>query len=310
MRTAHRDPRLVAQVVARRPLVYTSAPADAPRHVRAASGLCRPGPWLVAIQDDAAWLALIDPPSGEVRALPLPPGPDGLRVYEKATKPDFEACFADAAGVVWAFGSGSRPARERIAQVGETTRIFDAAALYGQLRARADFAGSELNVEGALLLPGGTLRLFQRGNGAGAAVDATADLDWPAVVAWLDGRGDAPTLRSVTAYHLGALEGVRVTFTDAAMGPGALLFTAAAEASPDAYADGAVAGSVLGVFDPDGALRWAPLTDGAGRTLPVKVEGLDWHDGGAWAVTDADDPERPSELLRVELRGPWWLAAA
>ncbi len=307
MRTARRDPRLEARVVSRRPLVYTSAPEGAPRHVRAASGLCRPGPWLVAVQDDCAWVALIDPASGEVRAVPLAPGGG---VYEKALKPDFEACLADPDGVVWAFGSGSRPTRERIAQIRETTHVFDASALYAALRDRADFAGSELNVEGAALLPGGTLRLFQRGNGAGAAVDATADLDWAAVVAWLEGRGGVPAPRAVTAYRLGALDGVRLTFTDAAVGPGALLFTAAAEASPDTYADGVVAGSALGVFDPDGDVRWAPLTDEAGRALAVKAEGLEWQDGGAWVVLDADDPDRPSELLRVELRGPWWLAAA
>ena len=75
---------------------------------------------------------------------------------------------------------------------------------------------------------------------------------------------------------------------------------------PDAVADGAVSGSVVGLIDADGRARWTPLVDADGRPLVEKAEGvaLASPDGARlWVVTDADAPESPAELLEVVL-GP------
>jgi hypothetical protein len=65
-------------------------------------------------------------------------------------------------------------------------------------------------------------------------------------------------------------------------------------------------GSAIGLLDAGGAARWTPLLDVDGSPFRGKVEGvLPADDGGGalWVVTDVDDPERPSELGRVELTG-------
>jgi hypothetical protein len=329
---AYHDPRLLVQVLNRRPLRYSAGAdpsLDRPAHVRAASSLVRVGDSMLAIQDDAHFVALIDPDSWEVRAIPLPPGPGGKRQFDdlrgtKGLKLDLEACVVvpEAAGATLiAFGSGATPQRERILVMRAVTapapdiRLVEATALYAALRAPA-FAGSELNLEGAVLLPSGkTLRLFQRGNGAprGALqpVDATCDIAWPDLAAYLDDPTTAapPPLQAITRYHLGLLDGARLTFTDATPGPNAILYCAAAERSPNAVDDGEVVGSALGLLPPTGAPRYAPIVDFDGALLPLKIEGLllDEHDPTlVFLVADADDPLVPSELLTARLIGPWF----
>jgi len=165
------------------------------------------------------------------------------------------------------------------------------------------------------------LRLFQRGNGAPrdgrAPVDATCDLAWDAVRAWLDDpTRPLPAPTKVTRYALGEAGGARLTFTDAAAHPeraGAVFYLAAAEASPDTYRDGPVSGCALGLIEPqpDGTARarYASLTY-AGTDAPVveKPEGLalDPRDPArAYVVLDPDDPGIPSRLCVVSLEGPW-----
>jgi hypothetical protein len=325
IRTAALDPRLSARVVERRPLLYddgASAAEDRPAHVRAASGLVWWRGELVIVQDDAAFLALVEPASGRVRAVPLPPGPGGHRQFDdargnKADKLDLEAVFV-AGELVIGLGSGATPARRRALLFdGDEARVATADALYRSLAALPELAGSELNLEGAAPLPGDRVRLFQRGNGdptrALPPVDGTIDLPIAALVAYL--RGDRPPPRpargDLASYQLGEQAGVRLTFTDAAWNPasGRLHYLACAERSPDAVRDGEVLGSVLGVFDEvDGAggLRHAPLVGAGGEPLAIKAEGLAFAaDGSAHAVLDADDPARPADLCRLELAGPW-----
>ena len=329
---AHHDPRLLIQVLSRRPLRYTAGadPAlDRPAHVRAASSLVRVGAQMLAIQDDAHFVAVIDPDTWEVRAITLPAGPDGKRQFDdlrgtKALKLDLEACVVvpEASGALLiAFGSGSTPQRERILVMRDVMtdepamRLVEATALYAALRAPA-FAGSELNLEGAVLLPSGqALRLFQRGNGAprGALqpVDATCDIAWPALAAYLaDPSGvPPPPLEAITRYDLGLLNGARLTFTDATPCPNGILYSASAERSPNAVEDGPVVGSAIGLLPSVGTPRYAPIVDLDGELLPLKIEGLlldDRDPGLVFLVADADDPLAPSELLTARLIGPWF----
>ena len=335
---AREDPALAARVVRRTPLHYrdgADAALDRPGHVRAGSSLARVGDRLVVVQDDANFLAVVDPATGLAEAVPLPVGEGGLRQFDatrgnKAHKLDLEACVMldapgapDEAGWLLAFGSGSTARRERVlvVAVGDgrvdaaQVRLVEAPALYAALRAAGAFAGAELNVEGAVRIrhPGGErVRLFGRGNGASrdgvAARDATCDLDAAALLAHLVDGAPPPPVRDVVQYDLGLLDGCRLGFTDAAALHGAhegtLVFCAAAEDSPNAVDDGAVAGSVLGLLDAAGA-RWAPIADATGAEAPTaKVEGVlaATPDGTRlWVVTDVDDPDTPAELWDVEL---------
>ncbi len=331
------DPRLTARVVSRRELRYdegADAAQDRPAHVRAGSGLAwartPAGERLVVVQDDASFLALVDPHGGLVGALALPPGPGGARQFDeprgtKRLKLDLEACLTldDDAGeqVVLALGSGSTDRRERVAVArglagAPDVTLVDARALYAALRATRAFAGSELNVEGAARL-GDDVVLFQRGNGAPRGellpVDATARLDRAALLAYLrDPSRPPPPVREVAGWDLGRLHGVRLTFTDAATRPGdaRAWFLAAAEDSPDTYRDGPVVGVVVGVIEVVRGVtwaRWARVTDGDQPWL-AKAEGLalDPRDPSrAWVVVDRDDPTAAAELCELRLEGPW-----
>jgi len=125
----YQDPALRARVVRSIPLLYADgayAALDRPAHVRAGSGIAWIGGLLAVVQDDANFIALVDPASYDVRALTLPAGEGGVRLFgsdrgNKQLKLDLEACVAlpDGPGgeMLVAFGSGSTPQRERIVLV-------------------------------------------------------------------------------------------------------------------------------------------------------------------------------------------------
>lgn len=331
-RAGSHDPGLVARVTHRVPLHYTHGPdaaLDRPHHVRAGSGIAWVGDRLAVVQDDASFVVLVHPGTLHVEAVALPAGADGRRQFDdmrgnKALKLDLEACVSvsgDHGVLLAAFGSGSAPPREVVVVVElahgaeAAVAVHPAPALYATLRAATHFSGSEMNLEGAVLADG-RLRLFGRGNGAPRdgllPLDAVCELPWEAVLAHLRDPSVVapPPPERVVCYRLGEMDGLRLTFTDAAPAPGgALLFTAAAEDSPDATCDGRVAGSAVGVIAPDGEARWTPLLGEDGTPFDGKTEGVEHVRGPErqlWTVVDRDDPAAPSELCRVELEGPWW----
>jgi hypothetical protein len=329
-RAARHDASLGARVVRVVPLVYARGANDAldrPAHVRAGSGLAWIGGSLAVIQDDAHFLALIDPATGVCRAVTLPAGEGGLRQFDdvrgnKRFKLDLEACVAVPDGhggaSLLAFGSGSTSRRELVLRVDgvmdDEPRIGlrDASAFYARLREAAGFAGSELNVEGAAWRDG-RIVLLNRGNGASAVhrgpVDAVAEVDWPALRAHLadPAANPAPSPESILQYDLGTIDGCRLTFTDAAAFGDRLVYTATAEASPNTVDDGPVAGSAMGIIDADGEARYAVLRHAAGAGFDAKVEGVARgpRPGTLYVVVDRDDPHRPSDLCEVELTGDW-----
>ncbi len=316
------DPSLRATILRRWPLLYAEGadPAlDRPDHARSGSALVRVGDRLVIIQDDANFLGLYDPGAGRLTALTLPEGPGGKRQFDKGRgnkmdKLDLEAAVPIPDGLL-AFGSGSAPGRDRILAVrglsGSAPEItlLDAGPLYRALEAEARFAGSELNVEGAVW-DGPWLRLFNRGNGAPREgrlpVNASVRLEAEALLRWLeDTRQAPPPLQDVEGWDLGRVGGVALTFTDAAPGRAGILYLAAAEDSPDAVEDGPVLGVALGRIS-GGEARYALLTEADGRPVTDKAEGL-WQDpetpDRAWVVFDLDDPERPTEMAELRLEG-------
>jgi hypothetical protein len=288
--TTRADERLEARVAMRRAL-----PA-----VTAGSALLRIGPRLLAIHDDAFRATWIEPTTltcdswllwGDGKPLP------------KARKPDFEAAVVAGHDTVYLLGSGSTDERCRVAQLDLRRRsasVADRTAFYAAIRGALGLAVP--NVEGAAV-EGERLLLLHRGVGGEPSACLTL------VASALTGA--PPRVVGTEWFSLGALDSVPLGFTDLAMGPGGRrFFVAAAEDTTDAVADGAVAGSVLGVIG--GAAerrcaRWTAIRDSAGVPLRHKVEGLALDDDGrgAWLLSDADDPARPSELCRVELAGPW-----
>lgn len=236
------------------------------------------------------------------------------RAARKRAKADLELLLALEVGGhagLLALGSGSTPARARGAWVrleagmpAGAPRVVDAAPLYGALAAQLP----ELNLEGGAVA-GDVVRLLQRGNGA-AGQNAVVDLDRAGVIGAIE-RGaplSAALVQRVEPIDLGALDGTPLGFTDASPLPGGfLVFTAAAEASTDTYADGPCAGSIVGVLDPELRVRWSA------RIAPaLKIEGVyATVDQGALEllfVADADDPTTRAPLLAARASLPPELA--
>jgi len=324
--TSTRDPALSATLVSRRELFYSAgadASTDRPAHVRAGSGLAWFGGKIAVIQDDANFIALIDPDSGQVEALALPEGEGGLRQFDdgrgnKRYKLDLEACVSvpvTNGEILVALGSGSSEQRDRVVLVNPTghAKRLDATGLYERLRSEKAFSGSEMNIEGAAFIDR-RLRLFNRGNGAWRdgipPRNASCDLLWDELHTYLQDPSfhPVPSLLNITQYELGELGGTSLTFTDSATIGSILLYTAAAENSPDALTDGAVTGSVVGILR-EAVGRWIELRDTQGSLIREKIEGIcpaREDNGRIWLVVDADDPTRPTLLCQAVLNGPWF----
>ena len=263
---------------------------DRPEHVRAASGLTWVGDRLAVIQDDASFLALVNPETGFAEAFPLPAGADGVRQFDKARgnknhKMDLEAIAllpANDGVCLAAFGSGSLSARERIVLVSfgrnamPTIMVHGAESFYARLRAATGFAGSDMNIEGALYVDG-VLKLFGRGNGAVVGelepMNASCDVILTDFMAHLTHPStvSAPAPRDIVQYDLGTLQAVPLGFTDVTRGGGhAVLYAAAAESSPDATRDGDVHGSVIGAIRAGRARPPAGPCSATRRGSPVR----------------------------------------
>ena len=215
----------------------------------------------------------------------------------KPAKPDFEALLDLGDGRMIAFGSGSRPNRERALLFDLRRGLaepLDLAPLYARLRAEL----GTLNIEGAARDSDGWV-LGHRGVGRRSA----------SALVWLDGeaaiRGGGSALaatayRSISAIALPDLDGVPLALTDLASHPAlGLHFLAAAEATDDPYEDAPCAGSVIGRFD---AAHRPHLI---ARLRPdLKAEGLAWWQPedapGRWLiVADADDTAIRSSLYEL-----------
>jgi hypothetical protein len=311
-------------------LRYTSGASSAedyPAFVRAASAIRRWQGQRVIIQDDVNVLALATAPvmfeparepgpaaEGSIEPLLLPRGEGRQRSFDasrgnKRSKLDLEAALVLPDGRLVAFGSGSLPQRERLVVVepGSAPVVRDAHDLYRGLRQCTEFAGSELNLEGALVRSG-TIELFQRGNGMASAAlgptNAIGRLALDDFLGWLDRAGPPPSLQHVLRVDLGRAHGVPLGFTDAALdSDGAVVFLACAEASPDAVADGEVVAMRLGLMDGDRA-RLIEITDALGQPCRIKLEGIEARDDAVDrfdVVADVDDPGAAALGATLEL---------
>ena len=285
----------------------TLNPQDHPRgqpHLAAASGLvCAHGRAYV-MGDDEHHLAVFhdrDSPGQlhRVRGGALPAD----AAQRKRLKPDFESLLLLPArgrrpATLLALGSGSKRRRDGAVLMplrpdGEPTDAvtsLDLAALYAVLRQRL----GAINIE-ASFISGARWVLLNRGVGG----QPSASVCYPLSVlqAVVDGRSTGLEPQAVQTHDLGFIDGVQLAFTDGAALPGGgFLFSAVAEATPNAVADGACVGSAIGHIDGNGALVALRRLDRA-----IKVEGLALHQQGGQThlalVTDADDPAQPSELL-------------
>jgi hypothetical protein len=266
--------------------------------VRAASAVVPHAGGLLVAQDDAVAAALVLP--GSVRRVPVFAPVEGHEVFSaaagtKALKPDVEAAVALAPDRALLLGSGSSPARTRVALVApDGPLVRDLPDLYDAVGAALGLPPGTRNLEGACVL-GDRLRWFQRG--AARLPSASVDVDLAVLVAAVEHGGEVP-VGGVRRYALGAVDGVALGITDAvALPDGRVLVSAAAEDTDDPVDDGPVVASALVLLDGDRVVARAELPGAP------KVEGLALAGDVVVAVVDDDDPGTASLLveLRVEL---------
>lgn len=222
----------------------------------------------------------------------------------KQAKPDFEILLRWRGGLL-ALGSGSLPQRERgvwLPPGSGAPQVVSLAPLYARLR---DELGP-LNLEGGFAQQG-RLSLLQRAN-AGGLGNVRVQLSERVLAGVLAGAPLPPRLRpELQPMALGRLVGVALGFTDGCAlpgRPGQWLFSAAAEDTRDAVADGACMGSVVGLADAHGKVLAQHRLPGA-----WKVEGLAarrWRDGQLTLamVCDGDDPARAAPLFKARWPAP------
>ena len=311
---------LTARLGAPRPLRYDHGAhplEDLPGHVRAASSIRRQGHRLVILQDDVSAFAVLDPSTGSTHPILLPAGPDGARVFDdtrgnKKFKLDLEACVVLPDGRLVAFGSGSSPQREKIVTIasgkGAMAQQLSGSDFYASLRVHAAAHDTRLNIEGAVV-HGERLRLLQRGIGkrGSGSWNAILDLSLNRFVGWLDGRNPLPSVRRILEVDLGAVAGVPLGFTDAAVADdGRVAFLACAEDTDDVLSDGPVLGCRFGWLDPDDrAAVMTSIVDSDGQPTHLKLEGIETRiDGGSVfdVVADMDRGDEPAQLAELTVR--------
>ncbi len=304
---AQHAPCLTATLGKLAPLRFKTAPAGLPSYVRSASALRRWNSGLVIVQDDVHALGFLNS-SGELTSMALPRIDDGALLFDdshgnKLAKLDLESALSLPDGRLMAFGSGATPRRERIVVMNPAgaARVVDAAPLYAMFRAERAFSGYELNIEGAVLVAG-TVRFFQRGNGARnatqLAVNAIGDISLGNFLEWLDRNGPLPEFLRITQVDLGEIRGVRFGFTDATPTvDGGIAFLACAEDSDDAVSDGPVLGCRFGLLRGD-EITLTDVVDGNGQPVAVKLEGIENRPDGTCydVVADQDLPGEPALL--------------
>lgn len=285
--------------------------------VRAASAVAAFGDSWLVLQDDSTYAAWIR--ADGVHRLRLLPSVDGHDVFDEASgtkhlKPDLEAAcplVLDGGPAVLVLGSGSSSRRKRGCLVhGSEDRpqvaVADLDDLYATVARTLELPADQLNLEGSCLVDG-ELRWFHRGLPSAGLPTASVALDLSQLLAAVRGEADPACVdvRDPRTYDLGSVHGVGLAVTDAAHLPdGIVLVSAAAEDTDDPRDDGPVVGSALAVVDGHQVVAHCSLPE-VGDRVP-KVEGLavlerDHTSAYLLATVDADDPGRPSSLLRVRV---------
>lgn len=198
---------------------------------------------------------------------------DGKRI-NKASKPDFEAleCIGDE---LFIFGSGSKSPERDIfvrtnANITQNTEHFNMSAFYENLKQMEVMADEELNIEG-LAYYNDSLYLLNRSNN----VIFIFDYDW--FLLYITGDADFKEPEHVS-HALPSIRGIEAGLSGAAIGldPPHLIFTASVENTANAYDDGEILGSFIGMvkiseINDQSACRFVEIT---GSKNPLKVESV------------------------------------
>lgn len=284
-------------------------------HLSAASGLVRTKNRLYVVADDELSIGVFDAahekPGELIRLLPgeLPLDP----VERKDKKADFESLLlllpfpGFKHGALLALSSGSKKKKRHVSALlplAKNSSVSGGAVPFDLMDAYEPLHKEfpRLNIEGAIV-HGGELRLFQRGNKKDRTNAILRCTLAPVLEALTLGRGiGALELLAIVPVELGDLDGVPLSFTDAAvLSNGNMIFSAAAEDTDDAVDDGPCNGSAVGIVSPNGNLVALERV-----SEKLKLEGVAAIENGdsvdLLLVSDADDANVPAGLHSASIK--------
>lgn len=213
------------------------------------SGLGANGEKLYAIGDDSPFLYVIDSDFQVENRISLLEASSedfkGNRIKKKM-KPDFETLEMISENELVIFGSGSKSPRRDVFVRVLLNEILDVESysiteFYEHLKSFPLVKDIELNLE-ASAFSDGFLYLFNRTN------NIIVKFDYQEFISYLK-TGNLPKIE-INQVSLPQIEGVEAGFSGATFSEKSrILFTASVEATDDAYNDGEIIGSLVGIID-------------------------------------------------------------
>lgn len=233
-------------------------------------------------------------------------------VIPKIDKPDFEAMEMISDTEILVFGSGSKsPERDVcvLVEIGKevTYKAYDISLFYNHLRSLKIMHGYELDIEG-LAFDVDLLYLFNRGRNI---IFSFSSQDFMAYC----NTGMSFPIPKTNLFTLPKINGLQAGFTGASsfMEKPYLIFTAAVEDAPNAYEDGEILGSFIGIIE----MKNGAITDDfliqqiPNPGFPLKVESVIVDKIRSETETDlilvTDTDGAPSEILRLRMTIKWAL---
>lgn len=224
----------------------------------------------------------------------------------KIAKPDFEAMEMINENEILIFGSGSKsPERDVciLVEIGEVViyHQYNISLFYNHLRSLNLMQGYELDIE-ALTIKNDKLFLFNRGRNIVFTFSLKEFISYCKT-------GTRFPIPSTQLFSLPKMEGLQADFSGATsfLEKPYLIFTAAVENAPNAYEDGEILGSFLGILkvgndkiEDDFLIQTIPNPG-----FPLKVESVIVDSIISNKETDlvlvTDNDGKPSEILRLRM---------
>lgn len=227
-------------------------------------------------------------------------------IIPKIDKPDFEAMEMVSETKALIFGSGSKsPERDVcvLLEIGKKIiyKQYDISLFYDYLRNMELMKDYELNIEG-LAFKGGLLYLFNRGR------NIIFSFSYTEFIAYCK-TGVSFPIPKTSLFSLPEINGLQAGFSGATACKEKpyLIFTAAVEDTPNAYDDGDILGSFIGVLEiKDGEITDDYITEQIPNPgFPLKVEAVIIDKVISETQTDlvvvTDNDGAPSEIIRIRM---------
>ncbi|MDN4165743.1 hypothetical protein QWY31_09530 [Cytophagales bacterium LB-30] len=260
----------------------------------------------LAIGDDAPFLFMLDEDFTIIKRIPLLENIPTDTRFSKAEKPDFETLELIADDEVVVFGSGSKsPQRDLFLRIvlGDSVRIerYELTAFYQELKRMPMMHDAELNIE-ATAYHNKQLFLFNRDK------NIIFQFGYDAFLQYVQGDAGFPTPLSYS-FQLPSIKGLEAGFSGATFLKGAskIVFTAAVEDTDNAYDDGEILGSFIGLIDfsnheisPSYDFCRVPQNKSQLKIESVTID--EEHSGGTTSlILIADDDRGSSTFLKGNL---------